>query len=159
MKKSYPIKLNKEQIAEIADSLLCGLRSYYNIVSYELIFLPDIYNSFEDFPDEIADDYKKIENNWDEYIEFAKMESWDSFRIMEDFTYEVNDTKLKEQLIRALNKPKPFRHFKFIIDESGEFRERWFEFRLQRMIDWVTNQIDAHNEMVESQKNNLDQEK
>lgn len=41
---------------------------------------------------------------------------------MADFAENVDDTRLKDKLTNALNRPKPFQNFKWQIDNSGEFR-------------------------------------
>ena len=84
------------------------------------------------------------------------MESHDSYRVMADFVDEVDDNRFKEQLITTLNKPKPFSQFKFQIDTNGKFRQQWFDFRHQRMIDWVSNQIDEHNNLNKFRIENSD---
>ena len=62
---------------------------------------------------------------------------------MEDFTDELPDnTRIKVTLIEALNKRKPFREFKYEIDNSGDYRQLWFDFKNQKMIEYVKDRID-----------------
>ena len=70
------------------------------------------------------------------------MTSGGSFRIMKEFIETVEEKKLKERLLLAIQVQKPFAHFKSEIDNSGSERERWFEFKKQRPIDWVKDQLD-----------------
>ena len=46
----------------------------------------------------------------------------------------------KKKLIAALNRPKPFRNFNYLIHES-DFRQEWFDFRQERNVEWVKEQI------------------
>lgn len=69
------------------------------------------------------------------------MESGDSFTMMSDFIATVEDNSLRYKLEQALQKPKPFRNFKFVIDNSRDYRKRWFEFKDRRMFEWVKRQI------------------
>lgn len=62
---------------------------------------------------------------------------------MEDFADELPDnTRIKVTLIEALNKRKPFREFKYEIDNSGDYRQLWFDFKNQKMIEYVKDRID-----------------
>ena len=47
--------------------------------------------------------------------------------------------KLKDELIKALNRKKPFREFKFVIDNSGIYRQQWFDFKHEQLIQWVVD--------------------
>lgn len=62
---------------------------------------------------------------------------------MEDFTDGLPDnTRIKVTLIEALNKRKPFREFKYEIDNSGDYRQLWFDFKNQKMIEYVKDRVD-----------------
>lgn len=61
---------------------------------------------------------------------------------MEDFVYKVSDSNgLKIRLIEALGKKKPLREFKFVIVNSGKYRQYWFDFKNQKLQDWVRERI------------------
>ena len=61
---------------------------------------------------------------------------------MADFTEQLDDnSELKRQLIAALNKKKPFREFKFVIDNSGVYRQQWFNFKNERLKQWVNDKF------------------
>ena len=61
---------------------------------------------------------------------------------MADFAENVDSIKLRESLINALNKKHPFQNFKWIIDNSGPYRQKWFDFKNQRLIEWVKDQLE-----------------
>jgi hypothetical protein len=52
---------------------------------------------------------------------------------------------LKNDLINALHRSKPFRNFKHIIDNAGDYREAWFEYKLQWQMQYVQEQLDGLN--------------
>jgi Uncharacterised protein family (UPF0158) len=81
------------------------------------------------------------------FQEIVAMESRDSFSVMEDFANQVNDARLQEKLFNALNRKHPFREFKFVIDNSGEYRNAWFDFKNKRYFEWVENQLQAHSNL------------
>ena len=76
---------------------------------------------------------------------FEKMDSRESYRVMENFVDLVEDTELKNKLDLGLSLSKPFRNFKDIIDSESEYREKWFQFKKQKYIEYVIEQIDFHN--------------
>ena len=135
------MKPTEEQIIKIAEELECGMNCYFNIKIGAIKKILN-FNSWDVADEEPwQEDIQEIENNYEDYIEFEGMDSHRSFNLMVDFVDEINDLQLKERLVRALNKPKPFRNFKWVIDNSGEYRQQWFDFRKSRYISWVKQQI------------------
>jgi hypothetical protein len=139
------INLTEEQIKEIAEYLDCGMRCYYNKRTGEIktIMNFDSWIGADEEPWE--EDMKEIEDSWEDYVEFEGMESHEAFRVMADFTESIDHSKLRERLINALNRPKPFRNFKWQIDNSGEFRQVWFDYKKQRYIEWVKDLLEAYH--------------
>jgi hypothetical protein len=141
------IMLTTEQIKEIAEQLDCGFSCFLNKNKNELLFPRGDDDDYLDFGDEDAweDERKKIDKNPNDYLEIEKMDSRDSFRMMEAFAYAVDSKKLQNDLIDALNQKKPFGKFKYIIDCSGPYRQQWFDFKAERMQEWVKDQVDMFN--------------
>ncbi len=139
------MKLTEKQIEEIADNLDCGMRCFYNLKTGEIktILNFDSWIGADEEPWE--DETKKIDKNWSDYFEFIGFESYESFQIMADFAESISDTGLQNKLINALNGRKPFQNFKWQIDNSGPFRQQWFDFKKMRYIHWVKEQIDLKN--------------
>lgn len=82
--------------------------------------------------------------NWKgKYFEIRSMDASDSFRVIEEFTESVTDTALKEKLLGAIYQKRPFAHFKALVDQSGAYRDKWFKFRDEKMIQWVEEQING----------------
>ena len=136
------IKLSETQIEEIADFLDCGLTCLYNKKSKELTTITE----FDDYPD-------SDELNWDDIIEFERMNSNDSFELMVDFVEQIDNNFLKEKLINVLNRSKPFKNFKIQIDNLGEYRQKWFDFKNRKYVDYVKSQIETINENENSDLN------
>jgi len=135
--------LTKEQIKEIAEQLDCGFRCFWHKKNGEFVFVPDTLKYPDMDIDAWADEMEKLDHNYGDYREIAQLESSDSFEIMADFVETLSDSnRLKDKLIDALNKRKPFREFKFVIDHSGEFRQKWFDFKNMRMQEWVKKRFD-----------------
>ena len=130
------INLTEEQINEIADFLDCGLTCLFNKKTKELITITE----FDDYPD--SDEF-----NWDDIIEFKKMDSSYSFDIMVDFVEQLDNSLLKKKLIKILNRSKPFKNFRLQIDNSGEYRQKWFDFKKIKYINFVKSQIETISEI------------
>lgn len=142
--------LTQEQIKEIAEQLDCGFRCFWNKTNGDLLFVPDTLKYPDMEMDSWSDEMKKLNDNFDEYKEIDSLGSHDSFEIMGDFIQTLSDSnKLKGKLIVALNRRKPFAGFKFLIDNSGDYRQKWFEFKTMKVQEWVVKKA---NEIINLQK-------
>ncbi|MBC8180115.1 hypothetical protein H8E88_03225 [candidate division KSB1 bacterium] len=145
------VKLSEKQIKEIADLLDAGLKCYLNKRTYEIKEIID----FDSHPDADPKNWQEIidelDEHFEDYIEFNRMPSNKAFRVMEDFIDEVDDEKFKKRLYWILSKGHPFRNFKDEIDYNGDYREKWFAFKLQKYIEWVEDQINDYNREIEEE--------
>jgi len=139
------IKLTKEQINEIAEQLDCGMRCFVNKETGIIKSAPDFDTWLTDDTELRADFLNELDENWDKYVEIDRMESHESFEIMADFAENVDSIELLNSLINALNKKHPFKNFKWVVDNSGPYRQKWFDFKNQRLIEWVKNRVDEIN--------------
>lgn len=133
--------LTEQQIEEIAEQLDCGFRSFWHKQTGELLFVPNL-NNLEFDTDSFEEDLQQLDNDFENYIEIEQPQSSDSFDIMLNFTEQLENDKLKNQLINALNKKKPFREFKFVIDNAGIYRQQWFDFKKAQLQQWVRNKFE-----------------
>jgi hypothetical protein len=135
-------------VNEIVQQLDCGFRVFIHKKTEKLVCFPDTENEFYIEENEWDEEMKEIEEHGDEYHEIDKWTSNKAFHFMHDFAeLEVNSTKLKNQLLYALEGKKPFRRFKDVIDFSGEYRERWFAYKLKRESEYVAEQLAWFKEM------------
>jgi hypothetical protein len=139
------LTLSDTKIKEIADELDCGMKCYYNPVTEEIKSLPDL-NSFPITDEEMwADIEDEINSEIDKFVIFDIMPTHDYFQMMVDFAEDIDDVKIQEKLIRALNGKKPFRYFKDQINNSGKYLQQWFDFKVLKYCEWVKEQIEAIN--------------
>ena len=135
------MKLSEDQIRQIVDQLDAGFRCYVHKLTLEIITIPNDSN----YPDMDfsfwKNDIKKIESKRDQYTVIDPLETKDSFKMMAEFSSQLEDGNLKSKLISALTHSKPFKHFKFVIDNSGGFRQQWFDFKNVWLQEWVREQI------------------
>ncbi len=137
--------LTDKELNEIADNLDAGLRCYFHLKTREIKTIINFDTWLDADKEAWSDIIKEIEEHPLDYYEFEGMNSRDSFRLMVDFIDLVDDNKLRDSLIRALNRSKPFSNFKWQIDNSGPYRQKWFDFKKSRYIDWVKDQLDDLN--------------
>lgn len=143
--------LTIDQIKEIADGLEAGMKCYYNRVTGAIKFILDSDRWIGADDELLEDDLNEIDDHFGDYFVFENMTSHDSFNLMVDFVDLVLDLSIQTKLISALNKSKPFRNFKNVIDNSGEYRQQWFDFKRSRYIDWVQDQIDTENSLSKNE--------
>ncbi|NJY64114.1 hypothetical protein HC174_15330 [Salinimicrobium sp. CDJ15-81-2] len=124
----------------MAELLLCGQICFLNIRTGEFDYHPSEMDFFPDEDNPWQEVIDKIENNWDDYIRIEPMNSNQSYAVMETFADQLEADGFRKKLLTALNRPKPFRNFNYLIHES-DFRQEWFDFRQGRNIEWVREQI------------------
>jgi len=143
------ISLIKDQIKEIAEQLDCGMRCYINKETCEIKTVLNFESWQTDDREPWKDILDELDENWDKYFEIERMESHESFKIMADFTETVDSKELRDKLINALNRKHPFQNFKWVVDNSGPYRQKWFDFKNQRLIEWVEKKLDEINSLEE----------
>ena len=135
------VELSKEILNTIADNLEAGEKCFIHRTTREMINYPD--NDSFDFDEDInlwQDDMDKVETD-SAFVEIEKMASRQSFEIMEEFANSVTNREVKIRLLNALDGQKPFANFKHQVDNIGEWRSLWFDFRRQKNIEWVREQL------------------
>lgn len=128
-------------IKEIAEHLDCGFRAFINKTTGLLLFVPDEKYLIGIDLDPWNEELEQLENNFTDYYEIDIWTSNEAFEIMSEFADQVSNNKLQTRLFDSLRKNKPFREFKFVIDNSGDFRQQWFDFKNKWQQDFVTRQL------------------
>jgi len=141
------LKLTEEQIWDIAENLDMGLHCYCHRETGEIEAFPD-FDAIGWEEEDLGpwqESVDKLEKNREDYWGFRKMDSSESYGVMAAFAETVDDQQLRYKLEDALNERKPFRNFKRHIDDSGAYRQKWFDFKKQKLIEFVKAQIELHN--------------
>jgi len=133
------MKITPKQINEIAQELEAGMKVYINEETLEIRSILD----WEDITDNELweEELEKIENEWSDIAVIEKMESWEAFRVMEDFIDEVEDERLSEDLAKILSRKSPFANFKAEV-ETSPYRQKWFDFRLRKYEEYVKEKLE-----------------
>jgi hypothetical protein len=137
-------KLSEEQIKEIAEQIDMGLKCHWNKKTNELIFIPE-QDLLEIDPESWEEELNKLDEDPDNFITIERPESRHSFKIMESFIESIPDSPLKDNLRHSLNYKKPFRAFKDFIDNAGEYRQAWFDFKSQKLQEWVRDRVESED--------------
>ena len=65
-------------------------------------------------------------------LRIEPLESWEGFRIMEDFVDTVNNRRDQDKLWKALSQRHPFSAFRNMLHYTNQ-REAWFAYKNERM--------------------------
>jgi len=130
-----------DYIKEIAEQLDCGFRAFIHKTTGQRLFVPDENDLSGIDLDPWASELEQLENNFTDYYEIDKWTSSEAFEILSEFADQVSDNKLQSRLFDALRKNRPFREFKYVIDNSGDFRQQWFDFKSKSQQDFVARQL------------------
>ena len=141
------IILNEQQINDIASNLECGLKCYYNKRTGEIKSFPDTESWIGADEDIWEEDINEIDENRSDYIEFENFSSSELFDMILEFAERIDNEKLRHKLIKALRKPKPFIRIKWFLDNSGEYKQIWFDFKNIKQIESVKEQLKHFNQM------------
>ena len=139
------MKLTDQQIKEIAENLDAGMKCFLNKRTGEIKTILNFDSWIGADEESWAEEINEIEENWSDYFEFENMSSNDSFKLMADFAESIDNPKLQNSLVNALNRSKPFSNFKWQIDNSGEYRQQWFDYKNKRYTEWVKDQTELLN--------------
>lgn len=140
--------ISPDNIKEIAEQLDCGFRAFIHKKSTQLLFVPDELN-FPDIDEELwEEELTELKNNRLDYYEIEKWTSREAFEIMNDFAEQVANQSLQSKLFNALGRKKPFREFKFLIDNDPDYRQQWFDFKSEWQLDFVTKRVRRMEEVM-----------
>ena len=123
-------KTEEHIIQNIAQELDSGFDCYYNYKTDEIVPIPNFsqFSDEEDFKEAFSDSLEKVEKNKMDFIKVETLESFESFKIMERFVFQIEDKRFQAELENILERKKPFQNFKNRIDNS-DFRQNWFDFK------------------------------
>lgn len=137
--------LTPDQIRQIAEDLDCGFNCFVNKGDHHIISIPDEFRMPDIEMQYWQEEIDKLDADPENYLKIEGMDSRQSFRVMEAFIDMVENKDLQNKLLESLQRPKPFQNFKFDIDRSGPYRQKWFDFKHQKLKEWVMVQLEPDN--------------
>ena len=109
---------------------------YLDLETGEILLISDYMDD-----EEIGKLKDQIDEDSDRYERIPKAESHQGYEDMVDFIATVKDERLAELLEVAINGKGAFRRFKDVLLNYPEERERWFQFRDDRVqekaLEWL----------------------
>jgi len=134
------MKIGEKAIDEISQIIHSGMIAYINRENFDVVFIPDDKDHMMSDGKEIWKVALNTVESWENPIVIEKMESWKAFQIMKDFIEILSDHQMQAKLEIALEKRRPFAHFKAIV-ETSEYRQMWFDYRDERHISYVRKNL------------------
>lgn len=133
------MNISERQIDDIAQDLSSGMICYIHKETNAIKALFDeSHEYYADLDMDLwGDEIREVQDNLEKYIKIEKWSTHEAFRFMVDFVQEVDNPKIKERLTEALNRGKPFRNFRRVVDNQGDIDQQWFEYRDKRQREWV----------------------
>jgi len=110
---------------------------YLDLKTGEILFLSEYTDD-----EETRSLRERIEEEPDRYEQIPRAESHEGYEDMEDFIATVKDEHLAELLELAINGRGAFRRFKDVLLRYPEERERWFQFKDERIEERARGWLD-----------------
>ncbi len=136
------MEVTKKQIQEITDNVEMGYACFLHKKTGEIESYPDNLDLMHDEENPFQETIDKVEDDFENYIEFGPMPSREAYQVMLDFKDTVNDERMLGKIELALEWKKPFSNFKNLI-ETSEYRQAWFDFKRAENEKWVRMQLEA----------------
>jgi hypothetical protein len=136
MEKKRKLKIDLDELYDAMENSSYEVEYYLDLETGEILFVS------EDMDDvETVKMKNQIEEELGRYELIPKAESYEGYRDMQAFITTVEDDHLSELLEVAINGKGAFRRFKDVLLNYPEERERWFQFKDDRMeeraLEWL----------------------
>lgn len=130
------LKIDLDELCSAREDSSYEHEYYLDLETGEILFLSEYMDDEE--TGKLKD---RIEEESDRYERIPRAESHEGYEDMEDFIATVKDEHLAELLEVAINSRGAFRRFKDVLLRYPEERERWFQFKDERMqeraLEWL----------------------
>jgi hypothetical protein len=131
------VKADLSELIDAFENCRVGYEYFLDLRTGEVFYISDEWMD----SDEIEEIGKRLESEPERYLSIPTDSSREGYQDMVAFTEEVEDENLKEKLWIALDGKGAFRRFKDVIAGYPDERERWFEFKenrvKQRVMEWL----------------------
>jgi len=148
---SYFMDLETGEVISVTEDARGILDIVYKSYFDEQTQTVDCENAFEneDVPDwerELVKDADRVEAGYGvTIIAIPSQDSSEGYSDMEAFIDTVRNPLLRERLERAINRRGPFRNFKDVLLGYPNERDRWFQFKRERLQSRVLEWLEEHD--------------
>ena len=136
MEKKKTLKIVLDELYDAMENNSYEVKYYLDLETGEILFVSEGMDDVETWKLK-----NQIEEELDRYETIPKAESYEGYRDMQAFIATVEDDHLAELLEVAINGKGAFRRFKDVLLNYPKERERWFEFKDDRMkeraLEWL----------------------
>lgn len=136
MEKKKTLKIDLDELCSVMEDSSHEDEYYLDLETGEILLISDYMDD-----EEIGKLKDQIDEDSDRYERIPEAESHDGYEDMVDFIATVKDERLAELLEVAINGKGAFRRFKDVLLNYPEERERWFQFKddriQERALEWL----------------------
>jgi hypothetical protein len=136
MAEKKALKINLDELCEAMENSSYENEYYLDLATGEILFLSEYVDDEE--KDKLRE---RLDDDHDRYEPIPKAESRVGYEDMRDFIATVENVHLAELLEVAINGKGAFRRFKDVLLSYPEERERWFQFKddriQERALEWL----------------------
>ena len=136
MEKKRTLKIGLDELCSAMEDSSYEDEYYLDLETGEILLISDYVDD-----EEIGKMKDQIDEDTDRYERIPKAESHEGYGDMVNFIGTVKDERLVELLEVAINGKGAFRRFKDVLLNYPEERERWFQFRDDRVhekaLEWL----------------------
>lgn len=152
MKSRKEVHVDLQELCIAYSHYSADSRYYLDLETGEVIYVSEFMD--EDLTGELEE---RIEEGYGERIISIPCESSEEgYRDMEDFIVTVEDERVREKLIVAVNGRGAFKRFKDVLLDYSESRGRWFRFKEGRVLDRVMEWLESEGIDVSGAKESSD---
>ena len=147
MKPRKEVRVDLQELCAAYSHYSADSRYYLDFETGEVIYVSEFMD--EDLTGELDE---RIEEGYGErFISIPCESSGEGYRDMMDFIVTVEDERVREKLIVAVNGRGAFKRFKDALLDHTDLRARWFGFKdgrvLDRVMEWLESEgIDVSGE-------------
>ena len=136
MAEKKKLKINLDELCEAMENSSYENEYYLDLETGEILFLSEYMDD-----EETEKLRERLDDDPDRYEPIPKAESHVGYEDMRDFIATVENEHLAELLEVAINGKGAFRRFKDVLLSYPEERERWFQFKddriQERALEWL----------------------
>jgi hypothetical protein len=136
MDKKKQLNIDLDELCEAMEDSSYEHEYYLDLETGEILFVSEYMDDEE--TEKLRD---QIEADYNRYERIPTAESHEGYEDMADFIATVDNERLAELLEVAINGKGAFRRFKDVLLNYPEERERWFQFKGERMeeraLEWL----------------------
>jgi hypothetical protein len=148
---SYYLDLDTGEVISVSEEARNVLDTIYESYYDEQTQIVDWESAFES--ERVPDWQRDLVQNADRVeaglsvtiIAIPSESSLEGYTDMEAFIDTMHNPHLKERLERAINRRGPFRNFKDVLLDYPSERERWFQFKRERLQSRILEWLEEHD--------------